>query len=65
MVWPETFLVGFYTASLTLAISDNGPIYNNSIHFLAFPVRLLIGIVIAIIIIIFAYMRIRKKIAEK
>lgn len=61
VIWPDTFLLGFYTASLTLSISDNGPIYNNSIHFIAFPAKLMMGMLIAIVIIILAYVRVKKR----
>jgi len=46
ILWKESFLLGFYTAKLTLSISDDSPIFTKSIHFFAFPFQGLILIVI-------------------
>ncbi len=39
-LWPESFLVGAYTATITIALSDKGPEFSRTITFFAFPYRL-------------------------
>jgi hypothetical protein len=65
VTWREKFLLGFYNAKLSITMSDNGPVYNRTIHFIAFPAKLLLGIVITILILLFAYLRIRKGISTE
>jgi hypothetical protein len=57
--WNEKFLLGPYTATLNLAVSDKGPIYNQSIVFLALPIQLIIAIILAILITIGIILRVR------
>jgi len=59
-VWPETFLFGPYTATLTIALSDQGPLYRRTINFYAFPTETLFGILIIILIISAIIIRARK-----
>jgi len=61
-VWPEKFLLGPYTASLTIALSDTGPLFKRSIVFFAFPTEYLLGIILIIIVIIFIIIRVKQKI---
>ncbi len=63
-IWPEKFLVGPYTATLTLALSDSGPLYKKDIIFFAFPTEYLLGILIIIIVVIFIVSRVRQKARE-
>lgn len=58
-IWPEKFLLGPYTATLNIAISDKGPVYNQSIIFLALPIQLIIGIILGIILTIAIFFRVR------
>lgn len=53
-IWPEKILLGPYKASLTLALSNQGPVFHKTIYFLAFPTQAIIGflIVLAIIVLI-------------
>ncbi|MBI5044690.1 MAG: hypothetical protein HZC02_02085 [Candidatus Levybacteria bacterium] len=51
-VWPESFLLGPYSATLTVALSENGPLYVKTIHFFAFPLHILIGFIIAILLLL-------------
>lgn len=62
-VWPEKFLLGPYTANLTIALSDSGPLYKKSIIFFAFPTEYLIIIFVIAIIILFIVWRIKQKIS--
>ena len=60
-VWPDKFLLGPYTANLTITLSDSGPLYKKSIIFFAFPAEYLLGILVIIIIILFIILRIKQK----
>jgi hypothetical protein len=59
-IWPEKFLVGPYTATLTLALSDSGPLFTKEIVFFAFPLEYLIAILLIISLIIFIAVRVNK-----
>ncbi|RJQ36521.1 hypothetical protein C4559_05145 [Candidatus Microgenomates bacterium] len=50
--WPESFLLGFYTATLTLALSNQGPVFTRNIHFVAFPFKIIIGLLIAVFLVL-------------
>lgn len=51
-IWPEKFLLGPYTATLTVAFSDEGPLYTRSILFIGLPVYIGAGFAIAIILLL-------------
>ncbi len=57
--WNENFLLGPYTATLNLALSEKGPIFNQSIVFLALPLQLIIVITLALAIAITIFLRVR------
>jgi hypothetical protein len=59
-IWPEKFLIGPYTATLTLALSDNGPLFTKDIVFFAFPLEYLTAILLIICLLIFIAVRIEK-----
>ncbi len=64
-IWQEKFLLGFYTAKLSLAISPEQTLYTRSIHFIALPF-IGIGIAIAGLLIIFLILRrIKNKVSEQ
>ena len=60
-VWPEKFLLGPYTARLTVSLSDQGPVYIRTIHFFAFPLEYLLAILILIAIVIYIILRVKRK----
>lgn len=62
-VWPEKFLLGLYTAELSLSLSDEGPILYHSLRFLALPIHILFITVFIAWIIIMIIIRIRRRIA--
>ena len=62
-VWREKFLFGPYTANLTIALSDQGPVFKKTIYFFAFPLTYLLALVLIILIIIFIVLRVRKRIS--
>jgi len=45
-LWKESFLLGLYTATLNISLSDEGPAFTRTIHFFAFPFQVLIIIVV-------------------
>jgi hypothetical protein len=64
VVWSEKFLLGYYSANLSLALSDTGPIYTRKIDFIVIPSKILLGTIIAILIVIFITFRVRQKLAK-
>lgn len=58
-LWPEGFLLGPYTATLNLSLSDKGPIYNRSIIFLALPIQFIIALIAALLLTIIIFLRVR------
>ena len=60
-LWKEDFLLGFYTATLNISLSDEGPNFTKSIHFFAFPFQGLILILIALISSIVIVNRVRTR----
>lgn len=61
IIWDEKFLLGIYKADLTLALSDEGPIFKDSVTFFAFPVELIGGLLIVIIVTIGMIKRARSR----
>lgn len=51
-LWKESFLLGHYTATLNISLSNEGPMITKTIRFLAFPFQILIIIIAAIITVI-------------
>ncbi|MBI4079136.1 MAG: DUF916 domain-containing protein [Candidatus Levybacteria bacterium] len=61
ILWKESFLIGRYTAVLTLMFSEQGPIFTRSIVFYAFPLYFSLGVFIAIILLVVIKKRIYKR----
>ena len=61
LYWNEKFLLGFYKADLTVALTDKGPLLKDSITFFAFPLELVLGIITAVILVIGLIRRARAK----
>lgn len=65
VLWKEKFLLGFYTATLTLAQAPEQSLYTHTSYFFAFPV---IGFVILFVMIVLGIsllLRIKKKVAQE
>lgn len=60
-IWPEKFLLGLYTATLTVAFSDEGPLYTRSIFFIGVPVYIGAGFAVAILLLLAIRARLRIK----
>ena len=58
-LWKEDFLLGFYTATLNISLSNDGPTFTKAIHFFSFPFQGLIVIVIVLISTIIIVNRVR------
>ncbi len=52
--WPETFLLGPYTATLEIALSQQGPLFRRTIIFIGVPLQLLLifGFIIVLAVLI-------------
>lgn len=64
-LWKEDFLLGFYTATLDISVSDQGPNFSKSIRFFAFPFQGLIIIVIILIGIIVVAGRVKARMSRR
>lgn len=60
-LWPEKFLLGPYTATMTIALSQEGPVYVRSINFIGVPVSILGGFVVATLLILAIGRRLRHR----
>lgn len=58
----QKFLLGIYTATLNIALNENGPSFTKTITFVAFPITYLLSIFIILGIITFIVLRVRRKI---
>lgn len=63
LMWPEKFLLGIYTANLTLTMSENGPLYVRSIRFFCFPVEQFLEILLIFIIVCYIFLRVKRKLS--
>lgn len=61
-VWKDKFILGPYKAHLTLAISEEGPLFKREIMFFAFPYSWFAGLIAALLVIWFVASRVRRKI---
>ena len=60
-LWKEKFLLGVYTADLTISLSEQGPILRDRLTFIAVPLEIIIGFLIAIAMLFFIYKRVKAK----
>ncbi len=62
VIWPETFLLGWYEAKATVLLEEDGRRYTQSLYFFAFPLYLFFPLVAIIFIILSVYLKVKKKI---
>jgi len=62
VIWPETFLLGWYEAKATILLEEDGRRFTQSLYFFAFPMYLFFPLVAVIFIILSIYLRVKKKI---
>lgn len=63
-IWPETFLVGPYTATLRMSLSPEGPELVRDYRFFAFPTQLLLGLILGIALFLTIRTRLKRKLAQ-
>ena len=61
LLWPENFLLGLYAATLTVTLSNNGPVYTRTVHFIALPIELFIQILIIFLLAYYIFLRVKSK----
>lgn len=60
-VWSEKLLIGPYTATLAIALTEDGPVLRKTIYFAGFPLQVIIGVFITIVLLLLIMKRLRKK----
>lgn len=61
IIWPEKFLLGVYAADLTVTLSDQGPLLRKKITFVALPIEILSGLILAAVFALFLIKRVRER----
>jgi hypothetical protein len=61
VVWPETFLLGWYSVTAQIQLEENGSMISANTYFFAFPLYFFFAIVIIIFVIASIYLRVKKK----
>lgn len=61
VVWPETFLLGWYSATAQIQLEESGNTLTANTYFFAFPLYFFFAIVIIIFIIASIYLRVKRK----
>ncbi len=64
VLWPEKFLLGIYSATATIALSDNGPVITSTTYFIALPVPFIVFASIVVFVIAGIYLRVTKKLSK-
>ncbi len=59
--WPEKFILGPYTAELTIALSPDGPLFKKTINFIGLPTSILISLIITCLLLALIVYRVKRK----
>jgi len=62
--WSKSFILGLYTATLDLSISEEGPVFSRSLSFFVLPLRPILTAIILILVVILLFMRIKKRVPK-
>lgn len=62
LIWPSSFLLGVYNAQLSLSTSDEDTTYMRNVQFFAFPIKIVILIVIVILSLYGIFLKVKRKI---
>lgn len=62
-LWNERFLLGFYSATLSISMAEAGPSYSQTVRFFAFPLHVLLGLIAVITLGAMIYIRVKKKLS--
>lgn len=60
-IWKESVLLGVYTATVTVKLSEQGPLFTKTIYFFAMPYTAIIGIIIVSLLIASVIYHLRRK----
>ncbi len=60
-IWSETFVFGLYSATLTVALSNTGPLFTKTIYFVALPISFFIGLIILCLLAAAIFYHVRRK----
>ncbi len=60
--WPQKFILGPYKASLSIALSDTGPLFKRSVFFFAFPAKAFVAVLFGGLLLIYITIRVRSKV---
>lgn len=60
--WTENFILGYYTATLNVSLSSQGPFFTKTLYFIGFPIELAAEVIIGIFIVIFLISRVKSKV---
>lgn len=60
--WPQEFILGPYKASLSIALSETGPLFKRSILLFAFPAKGLAAIIFGILMLTYITIKVRSKV---
>jgi hypothetical protein len=65
MIWPEHFLFGLYTATLSIKLEDHEPVTDKTIHFIALPLKILCIFVTSLLALLIIASKVRKALKRK
>lgn len=60
VVWGEKFLLGPYTATISLSVNDSATLFTRNIYFFALPYSVIIGFLLSIMIFFFLKKRVKR-----
>ena len=63
-LWPESFLLGPYTANLTISLSEQGPILKKTVSFIGFPIATILGLIIITILFLLIRNKVKRNLAK-
>lgn len=62
ILWPEKFILGLYTAKLSLSLSDGGPVFTRTIHFFGLPLQILVLILVVLVTLLAIFLRVKRRV---
>lgn len=60
--WTDNFALGPYKATLNIALSDQGPLFSQTIFFLALPYKLIAGLIISVLLLSYVILKVKSKV---
>ncbi|HEV2339973.1 MAG TPA: hypothetical protein VGT05_04425 [Patescibacteria group bacterium] len=60
-IWGEKVLFGLYKATLTMALSSDGPVFQRTVYFLAVPAYVIFGVFFAVFIALIIAERVKRR----